>query len=155
MPSIKKLKTLGKILKASSKRSKTKRQTKQSKQSTTPFSREKFNPKQTKRNEICRSELRSCATIMATSKPCHYYYIKPKNSAFRCRQNKSTTTRCSSKGSVGKRQTCKEAGKLIDLHQKQKSRSGSTSRSRSKSRSKHSNRSSKNSGSTYYSAEGY
>ena len=61
MPSIKKLKTLGKILKASSKRSKTKRQTKQS---TTPFSREKFNPKQTKRNEICRSELRSCATIM-------------------------------------------------------------------------------------------
>ena len=152
MPSIKKLKTLGKILKASSKRSKTKRQTKQS---TTHFSREKFNPKQTKRNEICRSELRSCATIMATSKPCHYYYIKPKDSAFRCRRNKFTTTRCSSKGSVGKRQTCKEAGKLIDLHQKQISRSGSTSRNRSKSRSKYSNRSSKNSSSTYYSAEGY
>ena len=150
MPSIKKLKTLRKMFKSSSKLSKTKRQ---SKQSTTPFSSGKFNPKQTKRNEICRSELRSCATIMATSKPCHYYYIKPKDSAFRCRRNKSTTTRCSSKGSVGKRQTCKEAGKLIDLHQKQKSRSGS--RSRSRSRSKHSKRSSKNSSSVYYSARSH
>ena len=48
-------------------------------------------------------------------------------------------------------------GKLIELHQKQKSRSGSRSRSRSrsKSRSKHSNRSSKNSSSTYYSARSH